>query len=82
MPITKDERTAIVEKFAESFQELKPSELPPLANQLFALTTSVPLVMMVLFSLQKYFHKFYYKKLFTDMEMDSITDTTDSIGMG
>lgn len=81
MPITKEERTKIVGKFAECLQELEPSELPPLANQLFALTTNVPLVMMVLFSFQKYFQKFYYKKLFADMEMDSITDTTESIGM-
>lgn len=79
MPITKEERSKIVGKFAETFKELEPTELPPLANQLFSLTTTVPLVMMVLFSLQKYFHKFYYKKLFTDMESDSMTDA-DSIG--
>lgn len=79
MPITKDERTKVLEKFAETLQELEPTELPPLANQLFSLTTSVPLVLTVLFSLQKYFHKYYYKKLFTEMKSDSITET-DSIG--
>lgn len=80
MPITKDERSKILGKFADSLQELEPTELPPLANQLFSLTTSVPLVLMVLFSLQKFFHKFYYRKLFSDMDVDSMT-TTDSIGM-
>lgn len=80
MPITTEERTTILKKFAETLQKLKPNELPPLANQLFSLTTSVPLVLMVLFSFQKYFHKFYYKKIFNDMQTDSITET-DSIGM-
>lgn len=79
MPITKDERSKILEKFAHCLQELQPTELPPLANQLFSLTTNVQLVLMVLFSFQKYFHKFYYKKLFTDMENDSMTES-DSIG--
>lgn len=79
MPINKDERSLILGKFTDSLQGLDPTELPPLANQLFALTTTVPLVMMTLFSLQKYFHTFYYKKLFMDMEIDSMTDS-DSIG--
>ncbi|XP_037050583.1 Fanconi anemia group I protein isoform X1 [Bradysia coprophila] len=78
MPITKEERSKILGKFADSLQELEPTELPPLANQLFALTTSVPLVLMVLFSFQKFFHKFYYRKLFTDLDADSMTET-DSI---
>ncbi|KAJ6650095.1 Fanconi anemia group I protein [Pseudolycoriella hygida] len=78
MPITKDERSTILVKFAASLQQIEPSELPPLANQLFSLTTTVPLVLMILFSFQKYFHKFYYKKLFSDMEIESSTDT-DSI---
>lgn len=79
MPITKDERAKILEKFSANFQQLEPTELPPLANQLFSLTTNVSLVLMVLFSLQKYFHKFYYTKLFIDMETDSMTES-DSIG--
>jgi len=82
MPITKEERAKILAKFAESLLqlELEPRELPPLANQLFSLTTNVSLVMLVLFSFQKYFHKYYYKKLFSDMESDSMTDS-DCIGM-
>lgn len=79
MPITKEERAQILGKFAESLQQLEPTELPPLANQLFSLTTNVPLILMVLFSFQKYFHKFYYKKLFTDMETDSMAES-DNIG--
>lgn len=81
MPITKDERAKILEKFAECLQELEPCELPPLANQLFSLTTNVTLILMVLFrfSFQRYFHKFYYKKLFIDMKTDSMTES-DSIG--
>lgn len=81
MPINKDERSKILGKFADSLQELDPTELPPLVNQLFSLTLSnVPLLLSVLFSLQKYFHKFYYKKLFMDMDADSMTES-DSIGM-
>lgn len=79
MPIAKDERAKILAKFAESLQQLEPTELPPLANQLFSLTTNIQLVLMVLFSFQKYFHKYYYKKLFSDMETDSMTES-DSIG--
>lgn len=79
MPISKEERSKILGKFADCLQELEPTELPPLANQLFSLTTNVQLVLMVLFSFQKYFHKFYYKKLFTDMETDSMTES-DIIG--
>lgn len=79
MPITNEERSKILGKFADSLQELEPTELPPLANQLFSLTTNVPLVLIVLFSFQKYFHKFYYKKVFTEMMIDSMTES-DSIG--
>ncbi len=79
MPITKDERSLILKKFADNFKNLEPTELPPLANQLFSFTTTVPLVFMILFSLQKYFHRFYYAKLFTDMDTDSMTEP-DSIG--
>lgn len=79
MPITKDERAKILEKFVESLQELEPMELPPLANQLFSLTTNMTLVLLVLFGFQRYFHKFYYKKVFMDMETDSMTDS-ESIG--
>lgn len=79
MPITKEERAKTLAKFAESLQQLEPSELPPLANQLFSLTTNASLVLMVLFSFQRYFHKYYYKKLFSEMESDSMTES-DSIG--
>lgn len=59
-------------------QLLAPSELPALTYQLFSICATASQVIIPILALEKYFHRFYYKKLFADM--NSNTTDFDSIG--
>lgn len=78
LKLSPSERLTVLNKFAGALQELSPMELPALCYQLFSMCTSAAQLIIPLLSLEKYFHKNYYKQLFSDMYSNS-TDF-DSIG--
>lgn len=69
--ITPEERRVILKKFSASLQHVVPTEVPALSYQLFSLCTSAEQIMIPILALEKYFYKFYYKKLFADMNSNS-----------
>ena len=68
----------VLTKFSGALQSLAPTELPALAYQLFSICNTAAQIIIPIFAFEKYFHRFYYKKLFADMHSNS-TDF-DSIG--
>lgn len=78
MPITKEERISILGKLCLSMQSLNAGEVGPLAFQLFTLSNTAQLIIIPIIGFQKYFHKNYYKQVYSDLASES-TDV-DSIG--
>lgn len=78
LKLTDAERLTVLNKFAGALQELSPMELPALCFQLFSMCNSASQLIIPLLALEKYFHRNYYKRLFSDMCSNS-TDL-DSIG--
>lgn len=78
MPITKEERVSILGKLCLSMQSLNAAEVGPLAFQLFTLSNVAQLITIPIIGFQKYFHKNYYKQVYSDLASES-TDL-DSIG--
>lgn len=78
MNISKDEKTMVLKKLCENIGNLEPSDLPTLSFQLFSMCTSASQVIIPIFSLNNYFHRNYYKKVFS--EMCSEQTNQDSIG--
>lgn len=68
----------VLNKFTGCLQSLAPDALPALAFQLFSMCSTASQIIIPILALEKYFHRFYYKKLFSDMNSNS-TDF-DSIG--
>ncbi|XP_002006644.2 Fanconi anemia group I protein [Drosophila mojavensis] len=82
LKLSPSERLTVLNKFAGALQELSPMELPALCYQLFSMCTSAAQLIIPLLSLEKYFHKNYYKQLFSDMcsnstDFDSIDAYSD-----
>ncbi|XP_014090241.2 Fanconi anemia group I protein homolog isoform X3 [Bactrocera oleae] len=65
------EVNAVLNKFGGLVLSLSPIDLPPLAFQLFSMCSSCTEVMILVLAFDKYFYRFYYKKLFADMESNS-----------
>ncbi|XP_067627011.1 Fanconi anemia group I protein homolog isoform X2 [Eurosta solidaginis] len=65
------ELTVVLNKFGGILQTLSPTELPALAYQLFSMCSTCSDIMILVLALEKYFHRFYYKKLFADMQSNS-----------
>ncbi|XP_036335817.1 Fanconi anemia group I protein homolog [Rhagoletis pomonella] len=65
------EKIAVLNKFGVMLQTLSPTELPALAFQLFSMCSTCSEIMILLLAFEKYFHRFYYKKLFADMQSNS-----------
>lgn len=78
MPVSKNEKSLILNKLCESLMELDPQELPTLAFQLFTLSSTPAQLMIPLISLNQYFQKYYYQKLLDESKSDRID--YDSIG--
>lgn len=78
MNISKDEKTMVLKKLCEKISNLQPNDLPTLSFQLFSLCTNAAQVIIPIFSLNNYFHRNYYKKVFG--EMCSEQSNTDIIG--
>uniref|UniRef100_A0A182NAX4 Uncharacterized protein n=1 Tax=Anopheles dirus TaxID=7168 RepID=A0A182NAX4_9DIPT len=74
LTLSRDETSLFVTKISDSFKNIAPLELPPLACQLFHVCLKFPSLLVVpLMALQKYFHKNYYKKILSNAN----SDTTD-----
>lgn len=58
--------------------EMEPENLASLAFQLFSMCSTPAQLMVPMFALNKYFQKYYYQKLFD--EMDSDQQDLNSIG--
>lgn len=78
LKLTNTERFTVLNKFSGALQELSPMELPALCFQLFSMCNSAAQLIIPLLALEKYFHRNYYKRVFSDMCSNS-TDF-DSIG--
>ncbi|XP_053963260.1 Fanconi anemia group I protein homolog [Anastrepha ludens] len=65
------EKTIVLNKFGGVLQTLAPAELPALAFQLFSMCSTCTEIMILVLAFEKYFHRFYYKKLFADMQSNS-----------
>ncbi|XP_030375244.1 Fanconi anemia group I protein [Scaptodrosophila lebanonensis] len=77
MQLSNEERLTVLNKFAGALQEQTPMELPALCFQLFSMCSSAGQLIIPLLALEKYFHRYYYKRLFADMcnnssDLDSI----------
>lgn len=75
--MSKEEKSKILLKVCDNLDEMEPTELPPLANQLFMLATNASLIMIPIYGFNRYFQKHFYKP--SDMDSD-VTDY-DSIGI-
>lgn len=76
--MTSAETITVLNKFSGCLQSLAPDALPALSYQLFSICSTAAQIIIPILALEKYFHRFYYKKLFDDMSSNS-TDF-DSIG--
>lgn len=78
MNISKDEKTMVLKKLCENIVNLEPNELPTLSFQLFSMCTNAAQVITPIFSLNHYFHRNYYKKVFGNLCSEQ--SNVDSIG--
>ncbi|XP_017066246.1 Fanconi anemia group I protein [Drosophila eugracilis] len=72
----------VLNKFSGTLQELSPMELPALCFQLFSICNTAAQLIIPLLALDKYFHRNFYKRLFSDMcsnstNLDSIDSFSD-----
>ncbi|XP_034654239.1 Fanconi anemia group I protein homolog isoform X1 [Drosophila subobscura] len=80
--LSNGEILTVLNKFSGVLQELSPMELPALCFQLFSMCQSASQLIIPLLALEKYFHRNYYKRLFSDMcsnstDFDSIDPFSD-----
>ncbi|XP_055918883.1 Fanconi anemia group I protein [Eupeodes corollae] len=66
-----NEKAVVLNKFSASLQNIVPSEVPALSYQLFSMCTTAGQTIIPILALEKYFYRFYYKKLFADMDSNS-----------
>ncbi|XP_017093956.2 Fanconi anemia group I protein homolog [Drosophila bipectinata] len=79
MNLSNAELLTVLNKFSAALQELSPMELPALCFQLFSMCNSASQLIMPLLALEKYFHRNFYKRLFSDMCSNSTNfDSIDS----
>ncbi|XP_013097656.2 Fanconi anemia group I protein [Stomoxys calcitrans] len=69
--LTPSETVTVLNKFSGSLQSLSPDALPALSYQLFSMCSTASQIIIPILALEKYFHRFYYKKLFDDMSSNS-----------
>ncbi|EDW47016.1 GM20650 [Drosophila sechellia] len=67
MNLSSAEIVTVLNKFSGALQELSPMELPALCFQLFSMCSTASQLIIPLLALEKYFHRNYYKRLFSDM---------------
>ncbi|XP_039486307.1 Fanconi anemia group I protein [Drosophila santomea] len=67
MNLSSGEVLTVLNKFSGALQELSPMELPALCFQLFSMCSTASQLIIPLLALEKYFHRNYYKRLFSDM---------------
>nr|NP_610429.2 fanconi anemia complementation group I [Drosophila melanogaster]A1Z7L1.2 RecName: Full=Fanconi anemia group I protein homolog; Short=Protein FACI [Drosophila melanogaster]AAF59016.2 fanconi anemia complementation group I [Drosophila melanogaster] len=67
MNLSSGEIVTVLNKFSGALQELSPMELPALCFQLFSMCSTASQLIIPLLALEKYFHRNYYKRLFSDM---------------
>ncbi|EDV59451.2 Fanconi anemia group I protein homolog [Drosophila erecta] len=82
MNLSSGEILTVLNKFSGVLQELSPMELPALCFQLFSMCSTASQLIIPLLALEKYFHRNYYKRLFSDMcsnstNLDSIDSFSD-----
>ncbi|KAH8402315.1 hypothetical protein KR009_011348, partial [Drosophila setifemur] len=82
MSLSNGEVQTVLNKFSGALQELSPMELPALCFQLFSMCNSASQLIIPLMALEKYFHRNFYKRLFSDMcsnstNLDSIDSFSD-----
>ncbi|KAH8277898.1 hypothetical protein KR018_009894, partial [Drosophila ironensis] len=79
MNLSNGEVVTVLNKFAGALQELSPMELPALCFQLFSICRNATQLIIPLLALEKYFHRNFYKGLFSDMCSNSTNfDSIDS----
>ncbi|XP_075166591.1 Fanconi anemia complementation group I [Haematobia irritans] len=69
--LTPAETITVLNKFSSCLQFLSPDALPALTYQLFSMCSTASQIIIPILALEKYFHRFYYKKLFDDMSSNS-----------
>ncbi|KAH8284890.1 hypothetical protein KR054_002362 [Drosophila jambulina] len=82
MNLSNAEVVTVLNKFSGALQELSPMELPALCFQIFSMCTTASQLIIPLLALEKYFHRNFYKRLFSDMcsnstNLDSIDSYSD-----
>ncbi|XP_017044461.1 Fanconi anemia group I protein homolog [Drosophila ficusphila] len=82
MNLSSAEILTVLNKFSGALQELSPMELPALCYQLFSMCSTASQLIIPLLALEKYFHRNFYKRLFSDMcsnstNLDSIDSYSD-----
>ncbi|ALC42831.1 FANCI, partial [Drosophila busckii] len=82
LKLSASERLTVLSKFAGTLKDLSPMELPALCFQLFSMCQTAAQLIIPLLALEKYFHRNYYKRLFSDMcsnstDLDSIDAYSD-----
>uniref|UniRef100_A0A1A9WN60 Fanconi anemia group I protein n=1 Tax=Glossina brevipalpis TaxID=37001 RepID=A0A1A9WN60_9MUSC len=71
LQLSTGEITTVLNKFSGYIQSLTPDALPSLAYQLFSMCPTPFEIIIPILAFEKYFHRFYYKKLFADMNSNS-----------
>ncbi|KNC26166.1 hypothetical protein FF38_06697 [Lucilia cuprina] len=69
--LTASETVIVLNKFTGCLQSLAPDALPALSYQLFSMCSTASQIIIPILALEKYFHRYYYKKLFSDMNSNS-----------
>lgn len=67
MNITKEDRLNVVKKLCEPIMHLPPTDIPAMAYQIFSLCTTAALVVIPLYTFNRYFQRHYYKKAYDDI---------------
>uniref|UniRef100_A0A1A9UZ33 FANCI_S1 domain-containing protein n=1 Tax=Glossina austeni TaxID=7395 RepID=A0A1A9UZ33_GLOAU len=62
----------LLNKFCGYVQSLASRALPALPYQLFSIWSTARRIIVAILAFDKYFYRFYYKKLFADMNSNSV----------
>lgn len=68
MPLSKNDKSLVLNKLCENFMKLDPQELPMLSFQLFSLCSTPTQLMIPLIGLNQYFQQHLYQKLLDESE--------------
>ncbi|XP_055838956.1 Fanconi anemia group I protein [Episyrphus balteatus] len=71
LTMSPSEKLIVLNKFSASLESIIPSEVPALSYQLFSMCTTAGQIIIPILALEKYFYRFYYKKLFADLDSNS-----------